>query len=176
MALATKGKSTQRQSSLNVPNHSFSFHTLLANFYLLFAALSHCVFPLLFDFIVGLLAVGFLVRSSRLILRLGFGFALTGCPATALASSPALQPQLPQRFIKLYNLTPFQLANVGVRSSIYICFGSNYTKFYGCCGDKSHWQPAGVVCSLLWIWIWLWLWHCLCLPVSGCVAAAALAK
>lgn len=112
MALATKGKSTQRQSSLNVPNHSFSFHTLLANFYLLFAALSHCVFPLLFDFIVGLLAVGFLVRSSRLILRLGFGFALTGCPATALASSPALQPQLPQRFIKLYNLTPFQLANV----------------------------------------------------------------
>lgn len=61
-----------------------------------------------------MLAVGFLVRSSRLILRLGFGFALTGCPATArqLTSSVALQPQLPQRFIKLYNLTPFQLANV----------------------------------------------------------------
>lgn len=61
-----------------------------------------------------MLAVGFLVRSSRLILRLGFGFALTGCPATArqLTSSAALQPQLPQRFIKLYNLTPFQLANV----------------------------------------------------------------
>lgn len=99
------------------PNHS-SFAPpstlLVANFYLLFAALSHCVFPLLFDFIVSLLAVGFLVRSSRLILRLGFGFALTGCPATArqLTSSAALQPQLPQRFIKLYNLTPFQLANV----------------------------------------------------------------
>lgn len=99
------------------PNHS-SFTPpsalLFANFYLLFAALSHCVFPLLFDFIVGLLAVGFLVRSSRLILRLGFGFALTGCPATArqLTSSAALQPQLPQRFIKLYNLTLFQLANV----------------------------------------------------------------
>lgn len=99
------------------PNHSYftpPSTLLFANFYLLFAALSHCVFPLLFDFIVGLLAVGFLVRSSRLILRLGFGFALTGCPATArrLTSSAALQPQLPQRFIKLYNLTPFQLANV----------------------------------------------------------------
>lgn len=89
MALATKGKSTQRQSSLNVPlpihppTHSPAFS-------LLFAALFLTVcFPLLFDFIVGLLAVGFLVRSSRLMLPLGFGFALTGCPATAPTTDPA---------------------------------------------------------------------------------------
>lgn len=91
MALATKGKSTQRQSSLNVPL-PLPIHppTNSPVFSLLLAALFLTVcFPLLFDFIVGLLAVGFLVRSSRLILPLGFGFALTGCPATAPTTAPA---------------------------------------------------------------------------------------
>lgn len=112
MALATKGKSTQRQSSLNVPQplfllpHSSSpisicssllFLTVFSPYFLTLSSVC-----LLLVFWLGLVASHFdsVLGLLWLVAQL------------QLASSPALQPQLPQRFIKLYNLTPFQLANV----------------------------------------------------------------
>ncbi|KAI8041846.1 hypothetical protein M5D96_006115, partial [Drosophila gunungcola] len=64
------------------------------------------------------------VRFGLVWLGFGFRFALTGCPAAAAAAQLDFASR---RFIKLYNLTPFQ------QSQFYLhLLWVKLHKFYGC--------------------------------------------